>query len=67
MQYLVTATALKNTDDGRFATVEIPRFLLDSEIEGVTEYDAHYKAREIMGHLEYVKISIREYHPRRKV
>jgi hypothetical protein len=69
MQYLVTATALKTTESGSSVTVEIPRFILDSEIEDVTddvtEENVFDKARKVMGKPECVQVMIQEYHPRR--
>jgi hypothetical protein len=67
MQYLVTANALNPTDDGSFVTVKIPRFILDSEIEDVTEENVFDKARKVMGDPKNVKLCIVNYHPRRKV
>jgi hypothetical protein len=66
MQYLVTATALEPTDDGSFVIVEIPQFILDSEM-GVTEENVFDKAREIIGDPKHVKLCIMNYHPRSKV
>jgi hypothetical protein len=66
MQYLVTATALKTTEDGYFVTVEIPRFILDSEIEQFTEGNIFDKAREVMGNPKDVKVMIRNYNPKKE-
>jgi hypothetical protein len=66
MQYLVTATALKPTDDGRFVIVNIPRFILDSEIEKSTEGNMFEKAREVMGNPKDVKVMIQNYNPKKE-
>jgi hypothetical protein len=66
MQYLVTATALKPTDDGHFVIVEIPRFILDSEIEQFTEGNILDKARHVMGNPKDVRIIIQNYNPKKE-
>jgi hypothetical protein len=66
MQYLATATALKPTADGHSAIVEMPRFILDSEIEDVTEENVFTKAREILGDPEHVKVMVMQYNPKKE-